>query len=450
MAKRCVKCGFTGNPDDANFCGKCGANIDVYNYQWKLYNASTHNTYPRYGYTSITNSRLRELQDYERRVKNSGFNKLKRRTSDIWENMRENWNDYMWIGGGIIVILFFIWIIFIRPPKEEIKIVKVDGKYGIGYSEEKLLVPAQYDSILKKRSNYWVLFDLTSRKTGLAYVTDSLTSIIKPSFSQVETCAGPYALIYSDDKPNFIVNEGRILNKVEYKDIETIPGICDPALFNVTTSENQHKLLDLNLKEVAVGSKGIKYFPEDSLVMVQDKDPSSSYITRNSFYDIHGNKLTSTNYYNTDDFSDGVAWTSASPNDYNRHTRTLIDRYGQPLFTLRNLDHSGYKEFSEGVGWYRKSGTKTWIAIDKSGKELFSLSADKVYPFSLGVAAVEKKDVMSRSRLGFVDKTGNTVIPFIYDTSYHADKFEKDSTIRAQFNGTKGRLHYNGKFTPQK
>lgn len=41
MGKRCDKCGFLNNPDNANYCGKCGHNIADYGSIWKLYDSSS-------------------------------------------------------------------------------------------------------------------------------------------------------------------------------------------------------------------------------------------------------------------------------------------------------------------------------------------------------------------------------------------------------------------------
>lgn len=38
MAKKCYNCGFSDNPDNANFCGKCGNKLSVLDI-WKIYNA---------------------------------------------------------------------------------------------------------------------------------------------------------------------------------------------------------------------------------------------------------------------------------------------------------------------------------------------------------------------------------------------------------------------------
>ena len=53
MAKKCYNCGFSDNPDNANFCGKCGNKLSFID-NWKIYNASyyclvTKSEYDKYG-----------------------------------------------------------------------------------------------------------------------------------------------------------------------------------------------------------------------------------------------------------------------------------------------------------------------------------------------------------------------------------------------------------------
>lgn len=69
----------------------------------------------------------------------------------------------------------------------------------------------------------------------------------------------------------------------------------------------------------------------------------------------------------------------------------------------------------------------------------------------MGVAPVEKGSSYKDSKLGFVDKQGKTIIPFVYTkASSYLLYFDKDSLMLVSKDGVKGKLHRNGTFTPNK
>ena len=63
MGKKCYKCGFSDNPDNANFCGKCGNKLSLVD-DWKLYNARQYCLVELYVYDYIVNKELKAK--YER------------------------------------------------------------------------------------------------------------------------------------------------------------------------------------------------------------------------------------------------------------------------------------------------------------------------------------------------------------------------------------------------
>lgn len=162
MVKKCPHCGFENNPNDAHYCGLCGKNIADFGCEWKLYNRSR--------YTPILNFKLKEYQEYERRAKSTIWNKM----TDQWKRFTNWWEeDGSAIAGLIFAVAVFIgFIIWAFQSCEEVKKsishIKVNGKYGIKYAADNLLVSAKYDSIsLSEYYNQWILYDKKNNTCGI-------------------------------------------------------------------------------------------------------------------------------------------------------------------------------------------------------------------------------------------------------------------------------------------
>lgn len=111
MAKKCSKCGFANNPDDAHYCGKCGANIASNNHVWKVYDSTQFRTYNSNGYSIVPDARLSELRSYENKVENSFWNRTKEILGDFWEGIKDAIieDKWEWI---ILCVIFFGCIVF--------------------------------------------------------------------------------------------------------------------------------------------------------------------------------------------------------------------------------------------------------------------------------------------------------------------------------------------------
>ena len=94
MSKKCSSCGFSQNPDDANYCGKCGKNINSY-YRWKLYDYAHNTVVPDY--------KLSEYKRYEEKVKSSIFYNFSEWCANLWDKFKEWWQD-----DGIAILLCFV------------------------------------------------------------------------------------------------------------------------------------------------------------------------------------------------------------------------------------------------------------------------------------------------------------------------------------------------------
>ncbi|MBO8460529.1 MAG: hypothetical protein IAA73_09380 [Bacteroidetes bacterium] len=50
MGKKCSVCGFNKNPEEANYCGKCGSNIAYYGSKWELFDSTYWKVLPNKDY----------------------------------------------------------------------------------------------------------------------------------------------------------------------------------------------------------------------------------------------------------------------------------------------------------------------------------------------------------------------------------------------------------------
>ncbi len=153
MAKKCGKCGFANNPDGSHYCGKCGSNIAAYGHVWKVYDSSDYSTYYKYGNRVISDSTYRKYQGYEQALKNSFGHKLKR----IWEKYDDEIISWTFaIVVGALVMLIGMLVNKCSTSNKELTRIEVDGKYGIGYDNDNILVRAKYDMIFVDRlRNQW-------------------------------------------------------------------------------------------------------------------------------------------------------------------------------------------------------------------------------------------------------------------------------------------------------
>lgn len=128
------------------------------------------------------------------------------------------------------------------------------------------------------------------------------------------------------------------------------------------------------------------------------------------YYDTKGNLKINQKFASAGVFRNGLAIVKLPGN---REQYTFIDEKGKNAFgkTYRNVT-----VFNEGLAWVSPTNSHP-TAIDKNGKELFSIKdAEHVKIFKDGIAAYSKKDSISE-KWGFVSTSGETIIqPKFYAT----------------------------------
>ena len=99
MAKKCYNCGFSDNPDSANFCGKCGNKLSLLD-NWKIYNASY--------YCLVTKSEYDKYKQLKEKSERTFFKR-------IIDWFFVNWYIFIGIGYSIVSLLFLIISIITIP-----------------------------------------------------------------------------------------------------------------------------------------------------------------------------------------------------------------------------------------------------------------------------------------------------------------------------------------------
>ena len=468
MSIKCDSCGFPNNPNGANCCGKCGKDLNPRYHFWSSNGSDRYKVYDSYSYKCLPKGEYDSLKSAEKEVTQSlwkqQINLIKKfwkySTSGFWEGWKEDWKDYddKWgcLLPWLIIALGFLVFLFIRgciTDSEHISRIKIADKFGIGYSEKKMLIPAIYDSIspIPIGNNQWFLYDLKTNLYGLAYVNDSIQNVIPTEYVAI-VVGGDLAILKrnnNDGELFYLAVNGLIDNNRGYKSLQYSGQYLSEAKVIIAKDEdNQSYLMDRKGHKLSDDYSRIKV--SNDSVIIASNDIKSYTRTLHSLYDYEGNRLTDNTFTRIRDYSDGVTWGTVSEADARANKWAMIDNHGKILF-YKHAKYGMVKDFKEGLGWYQENNTSKYIAIDKQGRELFKIEAYQVSPFTLGLAPVYKGTSYSNKKLGFVNSKGETVIPFKYKSQYSNPHFGPDSLmVGMSLNGVEGKLHRNGTFIPNK
>lgn len=410
MSKICSGCKAT-NPDKAHYCGNCGKPLEK-NYLGEIHYVVVEK--------NLNDYRKSRSDDYDRlRRENDAFRKKKK--NHAWDKIKDWWDELRgddstletigWMSGLLIFvgfIVFLIWSWVSSDSEPELKRIEVDGKYGIGYDKDDLKVPALYDSISKEDyGSQWFLRN--GDKYGLAYVTDSVIRVVEPAYSGITRWENPeLSVLRLDDKACDQYYKGQKVNEKPYRFMAWKNG-------NALVATNEDFSVEIIGPEgnPIVNKKFTSVIIDEDTVMRATELRGKEYIT--TLYDWRGRKLTDKEFHGVNKFSEGVAWANVTHKDVMNSNYSLIDRKGNILYRF-------------------PSGARGWT----------------MYPFTMGLSPV----VNAHGYLGFIDKTGYTVIDYKYRKANNSGigytSFRSDSTITVKYEGKKGLLHRNGTFTPDK
>lgn len=338
MSKKCNSCGFQQNPDTSHYCGKCGKQLS-YSDNYKLYNASLQ--------TPVYNSTLNNYKKYEKQVNSSWLfntgNKIKE-----WWNKSGKENILVFIGSILFAgVLIGVFSLFSKSCSSDNKIarIKLNGKYGIGYNEDKMLVPATFDSISPSGiGNQWILYDKQNEYRGIAYVTDSITKIITPQTAmalQIDRNDNGLSILRLNDSTNKYLNIYKIATKGQFVNNNIYSRIAHPSgnwkENECIVASNTDGGMEM-LGEDGLPINGKTYFnivvDPDSMIRAigfSKTKKSNSYGTT-TIHNYSGKQTSPSEFYGVNAFSDGVAWVNLTEQDRKNSSHSVIDRNGEVLF----------------------------------------------------------------------------------------------------------------------
>lgn len=160
------------------------------------------------------------------------------------------------------------------------------------------------------------------------------------------------------------------------------------------------------------------------------------------YIDKNGVEVIPPKYVKATPFSEGLA--NVSSEERGTAWAIWIDKTGKELSSLsgKYMADGNFSEDLASVSLYVTSGGLTdvkLIYINKEGKTVLSPKGiSKAGDFKDGLAGVQDKNT---GKIGFIDKTGNVVIPMKYDTVFF--NFENGLTA-ASINGKAGYINKSG------
>lgn len=459
MSKNCYSCGFLNNPDNANCCGKCGKALNYRSYHtiWGRTPDGTdkYRVYDSYSYTCITKSRYNTLCNAEKELNLPLWKQQVNLIKKFWKYFCENLKECL-LPLLIVLVSGFVTFAILRgcsSDTKQLSRIKVDNKYGIGYSEKELLIPAEYDSISSAPIGHqWLLYDLSTSLYGIAYVNDTVRNVIPTEFNDI-TIGGNLVILkkyIGNSQQAFFAVDGVVINKSGYKSI-TYPGqyLSAANVLVIEDGNNKSFLVDKAGRRLCKDYSRIRV-SNDSIIIASDD--LKSYRSLHTIFDYEGKKITDKTFTRIRNFSDGVAWCTTTENDARQDRWYIIDNHGNIIYHTF-AKYGNVKDFKDGIGWFQKTGdnngSSRFVAVNKKGRELFEIEAYQVYPYSLGLAPVYKGTSYSNKKLGFINGKGETIIPFKYQAKYSNPEFGIDSLMDVRLDGVEGKLHRNGKFFPK-
>ena len=252
--------------------------------------------------------------------------------------------------------------------------VKEDEAYGVCDKEGNMLIDASYDYI-ESEGNYFITHTENERIAFWNLQGECIYE--EPQIA--------YAKYLGEDK--FLVNQ---------------EGLAKSYVIDLSTMEKQPLAKHIEFVKSdgnggLMGSVGGLYYPLDENFDVVEGGPVYEYY---------------------DELSDGLRYVTIYDEKTGKSSPCYIDKKGEVVISLEQIpDNAG--PFSEGKALVQTG--RTLVCIDKSGKELFTLKCKvnrsnfqiyRDYCYSEGYAAVSLDDAY-----GYIDETGEFVIPPVLDTA---------------------------------
>ncbi|MCL1866216.1 MAG: WG repeat-containing protein [Oscillospiraceae bacterium] len=330
-----------------------------------------------------------------------------------------------------------------------------DDRVPLGNEFYSEVVPPKYDWI----KNFSEGLAVVQVKNKQGVINKSNEEVVPPKYNWIENFSEGLAVVFDGSKFGVINEFGEEVLPLEYANFSSY--FSEGVAWAKKTHDSDYGLIDKNGNEILPYKYHFaKPFVNGiALVYTKDGDDYSSH-----FIDKTGKVFLSIPnycdrwYYSFPDYCD--SWDYSNPlylisideiDDYysrygyvDKEGKQIIP-YSDPIAPTIFQDSGLNLSFSDGLAPYKKDGK--FIAIDESGNQAFSQSYDILEGFSEGLSAFRRdgisgfvdtsgKEVITidedgyvytgkfseglapvviRDKLGYIDKNGDTVIPFIYD-----------------------------------
>jgi len=263
-----------------------------------------------------------------------------------------------------------------------------DNKYGLANNRGTAVLDARYDFISQTESGR-----MYSKLKGMYTVWGLNKKEIVPADSANGVIIGKKRIVYYyDDKVKIMDLNGNVQ--------KTLTGIrLKNYGHSLTVTEDSVKLsLDVSVQliDLATGTKKTMPFGEAG-----DFNEEGIFVGKNTtcdFYDHTGKKLNSTAYYTVVNFSEGICalqeTSTGAPHLADRNFKKIKDLY------------TYFKgPFSEGLAYATNGNYGKLYYLDKTGNEVFNISAKEGGKCIAGFIAIKGND----GRFFHVNKKGNPI-----------------------------------------
>jgi len=312
--------------------------------------------------------------------------------------------------------------------KDSYKFVLYDKKEYFHGVDKLLLIPELFQDNIKKIESKYNLDNFNSYDSvqyvgkGLFFVSkEEKKYLVKKNGEVVFEC--PFYNMYEfyDDVAIIIDKSGfdECYNLINEKFEEILPtyyysisefheglAIADKRVNNDGIYLHKYGVLDTKGNIVVpFNYSNINYFHE-GLAAFREHNGNTGYMDKNGNIQFY-NKYKAKNDFFLKDFYDGLAIESNKKGKLG-----YINKKGK---TVVPYIYKTATNFHEGVAIVSKDEDKFDTIIDTNGKEVFSGIGiyDKIYNFYDGLAQVHKN-----GKMGYINKSGELVIPCIYDITY--------------------------------
>lgn len=362
------------------------------------------------------------------------------------------------MGGGIIAVYLDGKVGCIDANGKEI----VPCEYDRIYSSEGIIVAAMNRIIRDFTGSFYggtTLFDITGRKIeqiecfAMSGISDGMMTVAdykdadKNSliFGYYNTITKTYlpliynetgdfqeglAAVMANGKWGVIDKSGKQIVPFKYDMINTFHnGLASVFIGDQSTGIGKWGYIDKNGKEVVPCKYDyVDFWFSDGMARVRIGDYNiidGTYDLDNinvGYIDTTGQEVIPLTYFQANEFSDGLAFVIKKDGG-----GAFIDKAGKEVINEKDFSWLAYtglqphNKFSEGLLAIPFHDLVTYQYnpkygyIDKSGQTIIPAKYDEAYPFVNGLAAVRIGD-WETGKWGLIDKTGREVVPIKYDS----------------------------------